>query len=108
VLAGNGSSYVSKTNNQNKDPVSNPADWDMIASVGATGSPAFTTTSANFDVPAVSASVVITVVDASWITIGQMVAVQTAGGSPADAYSFKAIAKSGNQVTLQNIGTTYG
>jgi hypothetical protein len=107
VLASNGCSYVSKTNNQNKDPVSNPSDWDMIASIGNPGSPAFTTTAANFDVPAVGGSVVVTMVDASWVTIGQMVVVETAGGGPANAYSFKVVAKAGNQVTLQNIATTY-
>lgn len=32
-----GSSYISKTNNANKDPVSNPSDWDLLASGVATG-----------------------------------------------------------------------
>jgi microcystin-dependent protein len=32
-----GSSYISKTNNQNKTPVSNPSDWDLLASVGGAG-----------------------------------------------------------------------
>src|SRR4029077_9398218 len=107
VLASNGCSYVSKTNNQNKNPISSPSDWDMIASIGNTGSPAFTITSADFIVPAIGASVVVTLQDASWVTIGQMVVVQTAGGSPTNAYSFKVIAKSGNQVTLLNQGADW-
>ena len=74
---------------------------------GANGANAFTTTAANFDVPAVGNSVLVTLADASWVTIGQMVVVQTSGGSPTDAYSLKVIAKAGNQVTLQNIGTSY-
>src|SRR4029077_6880839 len=37
----------------------------------------------------------------------QMVVVQTAGGSPTNAYSFKVIAKSGNQVTLLNQGADW-
>ena len=32
-----GSSYIAKTNNQNKTPASNPADWDLLASVGGVG-----------------------------------------------------------------------
>ena len=32
-----GSSYISKTNNANKDPVGNPSDWDLLASVGGVG-----------------------------------------------------------------------
>jgi microcystin-dependent protein len=32
-----GSSYIAKTNNQNKDPASNPSDWDLLASVGGAG-----------------------------------------------------------------------
>jgi len=74
---------------------------------GIQGVNAFTTTSANFDLPVVGGSVVVTLIDASWVTIGQMVVVQTAGGAPTNAYSLKVIAKAGNQVTLQNIATTY-
>ena len=70
----------------------------------SSGINSFTTTSASFVVPAVGASVAVSVVDASWMVIGQMVAVETAGGSPTDAYSFKVAAKTGNLVTLQNVG----
>lgn len=108
VATSNGSSYISKTNNQNKNPLSSPSDWDLLAATGVTGPQgvnAFTTTTANFDLPAVGGSVVVTLVDASWVVIGQMLTVQTAGGSPADAYSLKVTAKTGNQVTLQNIAT---
>lgn len=37
VYGGNGSSYISKTNNTNKDPISNPSDWDLMASSGIQG-----------------------------------------------------------------------
>lgn len=71
---------------------------------GLQGSNAYTTTTANFTMPAIGASVIVTLADAAWVTIGQMVAVQTSGGAPDDANSLKVIAKSGNQVTLLNIG----
>ena len=41
VYSATGSSYISKTNNQSKDPVSNAADWDLLASVGAQGPQGF-------------------------------------------------------------------
>ena len=89
--------------------IQGPAGSQGIQGVqGAQGVNAFTATVANFDVPAVGATVVVTLADASWVTVGQMVVIQTAGGAPTDAYSLKAIAKAGNAVTLQNIGTTYG
>jgi microcystin-dependent protein len=71
---------------------------------GPTGVNAYTLTIADFVLPAIGASVQVTVQDASWITIGQMVAVQTAGGSATIAYSLRVTAKTGNLVTLQNIG----
>lgn len=37
VSSSSGSSYISKTNNANKDPVSNPADWDILAGSGTGG-----------------------------------------------------------------------
>ena len=49
------------------------------ASNGADGINAFTVTSANFDVPAISASVAIEVGDSSWMTVGQNVFVEGAG-----------------------------
>jgi hypothetical protein len=44
----------------------------------------------------------VTLTDASWVVVGQMVAVQTAAG--ADAGSLKCTAKAGNQITLLNTG----
>ena len=98
VMASNGSGYVALTNNANKEPSANPSHWSMFAA----GGNAYTTTTANFDVPAVGDTVNVTLEDASWITLGQTVVVETAGGSPTDAHSFEVIAKSGNQVTLEN------
>jgi hypothetical protein len=68
---------------------------------GAPGSPASTTTSGSFTVPAVGATTTVTVGDASWITVGQMVYVANAGGSSL-AGALQVTAKTGNQLTLLN------
>jgi len=68
---------------------------------GATGLNAFNTTTAGFTVPAVGSSVVITLNDASWVVVGQLVYVDQAGG-PGQAGALQVTAKSGNQVTLLN------
>jgi hypothetical protein len=71
---------------------------------GAQGPPgnAATTVSAGFTVPAVGSTVVVTVVDASWIVVGQMVYVDQAGGGPGQAGALQVTAKTGNQITLLN------
>jgi microcystin-dependent protein len=78
----------------------------VTGSTGPQGVNAFSATTADFDLPVLGNSVQITLADASWITIGQMVVVQTAGGDPTDAYSLQVTAKSGNTVTLQNVGSS--
>lgn len=68
---------------------------------GPQGSNAYTTTTAPFTVPPVGQTVSVTLADASWITIGQIVWVQTAGGS-GNAGALRVTAKAGNTVTLLN------
>ena len=75
-------------------------------STGPAGTNAFSVTSADFVLPDIGNTVQITLDDASWITIGQMVVVQTGGGSATDGYSLKAIDKTGNLVTLENVGSS--
>jgi hypothetical protein len=73
--------------------------------VGATGLNAFTITSGPFTVPAVGSTVVVTVNDASFVVVGQMLAVQGAGGTGI-AGSFLVQSKTGNQLTLLNPATS--
>jgi hypothetical protein len=67
---------------------------------GPAGLNAFNTTSAGFTVPASGSTVNVTLGDASWVVIGQMVVVAGAGG-PGIAGSMFVTAKAGNQITLQ-------
>jgi hypothetical protein len=68
--------------------------------VGPAGLNAFNTTSAGFTVPASGSTVTVTLGDASWVVIGQMVVVAGAGGSGVAGTMF-VTAKTGNQITLQ-------
>jgi hypothetical protein len=68
---------------------------------GNPGSPAATTTVGSFTVPNVGATTTVTVGDASWISLGQMVYVANAGGSSL-AGALQVTAKAGNQLTLLN------
>jgi Collagen triple helix repeat (20 copies) len=70
---------------------------------GAQGVNAYTTTGAQFIVPPVGQTVNVTLTDASWVTVGQILAVQTAGGTVAG--SLQVTAKTGNQITLLNPST---
>jgi hypothetical protein len=65
---------------------------------GIQGVNSYTVTTADFDLPAVNLTVSVTVQDASWVVPGQMVVV--AGG-----YSLRVTGKTGNTLTLQNIGS---
>ena len=66
-------------------------------SSGAAGSNAYTTTGADFEMPAVSATVAVTVADASWMSVGQ--AVYVSGGG-----YFEVTAKaSATAITLKNL-----
>src|ERR1700746_3033412 len=72
--------------------------------IGAAGHPATTTISGSFNVPAVGATVQVTVADASWMVGGEMLYVANAAGSGlAGALQITAI--SGNLVTLLNPAT---
>jgi microcystin-dependent protein len=74
--------------------------WYSISPLN--GKNAFTTSAVVFTVPPVGQTVDVTLVDATWVAIGQMVAVQTAGGSPTAAGSLQCTNKVGNVVTLLN------
>jgi microcystin-dependent protein len=74
--------------------------WYAISALA--GKNAFTTSAVVFTVPPVGQTVDVTLTDASWVAIGQMVAVQTAGGSPTAAGSLQCTNKVGNVVTLLN------
>jgi hypothetical protein len=68
---------------------------------GPAGLDAVTTTSGSFTVPPVGQTVIVNVVNAAWIALGQMVYVQGAGGTNlSGALQVQAI--SGNQLTLLN------
>jgi hypothetical protein len=68
---------------------------------GPTGENAFTTTTTGFTVPAVGATVNVTVADASWAVVNEMVYVLGAGGSGL-AGVLQITAISGNTLTLLN------
>jgi hypothetical protein len=65
---------------------------------GIQGVNAYTVTTQDFVLPAVNLTATVTVQDASWVIPGQMVVV--AGG-----YSLRCTGKTGNTLTLQNIGS---
>jgi hypothetical protein len=67
---------------------------------GPAGLNAFNTTSGAFTVPASGSTVNVTLGDASWVTVGQMVVVAGAGGTGVAGTMF-VTAKTGNQITLQ-------
>ena len=71
---------------------------------GIQGTPAFTTTAVVFSVPGVGINLDVPVVDASWMTEGQIVYVENAGG-PGLAGTLQVTTLSGNTVTLTNPAT---
>jgi hypothetical protein len=76
--------------------------WDLVAAEGAQGINSFTTTTAGFTVPPVGSTTTVTVTDASWIVVGQMVYIDTAGGGAGHAGALQVTAKTGNTLTLLN------
>lgn len=70
---------------------------------GLNGVDSFTLSIANFTIPPVNGTVDVDVQQAAWIVVGQMIVVQTAGGSPTNAASLKVTAKVGNRLTLMNL-----
>jgi hypothetical protein len=99
-------SYVCAIANTGNDPATDTTHWNLMAAQGGTGAAgpaglnAFNTTSAAFTVPASGSTVTVTLGDASWVVIGQMVVVAGAGGAGVAGTMF-VTAKTGNQITLQ-------
>lgn len=127
TVSSGGSSYVCILANTNQ-PVTNTTYWNIVAQIGATGATgaqgpvgntgpagptgatgaqgpqganAFTTITAGFTVPASGSTTTVTVADASWIVVGQLLYVDTAGGGAGLAGALIVTAKTGNQLTLQ-------
>lgn len=70
---------------------------------GAQGVNAFTVTAvSSFTVPAVGSTTTVTVTDASWIVVGQLLYVDTAGGGAGLAGALVVTAKNGNTLTVLN------
>jgi microcystin-dependent protein len=75
---------------------------------GSTGAPgtaglnAFNITSGGFTVPPVGSTVTVTLNDASWVVVGQMIYCDSAGGGAGQAGALQVTAKTGNQITLLN------
>jgi phage baseplate assembly protein W len=69
--------------------------------IGPTGQPAWSTVTSGFTVPAVGNTITVTLVDASWATVGEVVYVEGANGG-GQAGPLQIQAKSGNNLTLLN------
>jgi hypothetical protein len=69
---------------------------------GPAGLNAFNITSGSFTVPNVGATVNVTLNDASWVVVGQMVYVDGAGGGAGLTGALQVTAKTGNLLTLFN------
>ena len=85
---------------------SGTGDVTVSATVGAQGPPgenAFTTVAANFTVPAIGSTVQVTMADASFIIVGQMLWVDTAGGGTGVPAVMQVTAIAGNLVTLLSV-----
>jgi len=103
-------SYICTVANTGNDPASDVTHWNLMAAQGGTGPTgpsgtaglnSFTITSASFTVPAVGATVTVTVNDATWAQLGEMVSIaNAAGASLAGALQITNIA--GNTLTLLN------
>jgi len=70
-----------------------------IGATGAAGESAYTTSAANFNMPAENATVVVTVVNTGWAAVGQVVFVTGAG-------YMEVTAKDSTHLTLKNIEST--
>jgi hypothetical protein len=69
---------------------------------GTAGAPAWTTNTSGFTIPAVGSTVSVTVADASWIVVGEMLYVDQAGGGVGLSGVLQVSAKAGNTLTLLN------
>lgn len=101
----NGNIYLKNSNT--------PADWTTgfqftgsrgpagpVGSAGTGGVDAFTVTTSNFTVPAINSNVNVDVLQDSWMAIGQIVFIESAG------YYQVVTPISGTTVTLKNIGVS--
>jgi hypothetical protein len=79
---------------------SGTGDVTINVSAGANGLNAFSTTSGSFIVPASGSTTTVTLNDASWVVVGQMVYIDQAGGGVGKAGIMQVTAKTGNQLTL--------
>lgn len=70
---------------------------------GTAGVNAFTTTGADFTVPGSGSTVITTLTNATFVVVGQMLWVDTAGGGAGQPAVLQVTAKSGNQVTLMSL-----
>jgi hypothetical protein len=69
---------------------------------GPAGANASAVSTSAFTVPAVGATATVTLADASWVVVGQMLYAASAGGGPGLAGALQVTAKAGNVVTLLN------
>jgi hypothetical protein len=84
-------------------PAGAPGSAGPPGATGAQGVNSFTATvTSPFTVPPVGSSTSATVADASWIVVGQLIYVDTAGGGTGLAGALQVTAKSGNNLTLLN------
>jgi|SRR5215469_1880121 len=70
---------------------------------GTNGVNAFTTATAGFTIPPIGATVGVTVANASWMVVGEMLWIDQAGGGVGQPGIMQVTAISGNLVTLLNI-----
>jgi hypothetical protein len=83
-------------------PVPSGAAVSPGGAQGVTGTSAWTTNTAGFTIPAVGSTVSVTVADASWIVVGEMLYVDQAGGGVGLSGVLQVTAKAGNTLTLLN------
>lgn len=85
--------------------------WTKTANVkgsqGPTGPPAHTLSTSAFTVPAIGGTVVVSVADASWVALGEVVYVQDAGGAGV-AGALQVTAKTPTSLTLLNLAVSTG
>jgi collagen triple helix repeat protein len=74
---------------------------------GVAGNDSFSTLTAAFTVPPVGSTVVVTMANAAWLVVGEMINVAGAGGS-GQSGSLQVTAINGNQVTLLNPSVSGG
>ncbi len=82
--------------------------WTKTGNIkGPTGLPAYTLSTSAFTVPAIGATVVVSVADTSWVAVGEIVYVQDANGVGA-AGPLQVTAKTTTTLTLLNLAVSTG